>query len=146
MELRTGIYETLIYQALERQINNLPDNIKGLKLDIDTAEAPKLLTGYVSNIIIRMLSDDDVFESLDEKVEFVNRLIKFIESDKPCFNSSDDIITIKDKLLSAVIDCSGKTEKQIELYNKFRPSTGFTSSSLFTGANDGLRIADEIKP
>lgn len=145
MELRTGIYETLIYQALERQINNLPDNIKGLKLDIDTAEAPKLLTGYVSNIIIRMLSDDDVFESLDEKVEFVNRLIKFIESDKPCFNSSDDIITIKDKLLSAVIDCSGKTEKQIELYNKFRPSTGFTSSSLFTGANDGLRIADEIK-
>ena len=47
MELKTGIYETLIYRSLAKKLQSLPSNYIGLRLDIDAAEAPKLLTNYV---------------------------------------------------------------------------------------------------
>ncbi len=144
MELKTGIYETLICKALEKKLQMLPKNYVGLQLAVDSAEAPRLLTHYISEILSQILGDDKIFEGLAERVEFVNRVIRFIERDNSDFEPSDDIITIKDKLLSAIIDSTGKTDKQLELYNKMRPSSGFTSSSLFTGSNEGLRMEDEI--
>lgn len=145
MELKTGIYETLICRALEKKLRMMPKNYVGLQLDIDTAEAPRLLTHYISGILAQILDDDKIFDGLEAKVEFVNRVIRYIEKDNNDFDPSDDIITIKDKLLSAIIDSTGKTDKQIELYNKLRPASGFTSSSLFTGSNEGLRMEDEIR-
>lgn len=144
MELNTGIYETLIYEALDKKLQMMPKNYVSLRLDIDTAEAPKLLAHYVSGIISQILGDDKIFDGLDERIEFVNRVIRYIEKDNDDFDPSDDIIAIKDKLLGAIIDSTGKTDKQIELYNKLRPASGFTSSSLFTGSNEGLRMEDEI--
>lgn len=116
-----------------------------MRLDIDSDDAPKLLTNYVSGILSGILSDDSLFESLEQRVEFSNRVIEYIEKDFNCFDPSDDIIVIKDKLLSAIIDSTGLTEKQKDLYNRFRPASGFTSCSLFTGANEGLRMEEEIK-
>lgn len=145
MELKTGIYETLICNALERRLQALPDNMATLSLNIDSAEAPKLLTNYVLEIISRMLGDDSIFDGLEEKISFVNSIIRYIEDANGGFDASDDILTMQDKLLSAIIDRSGKTRKQIEAYNKLRPASGFTSSSLFTGSNEGLRIEDEIR-
>lgn len=144
MELKTGIYETLICNALERKLQKLPKNYVGMQLDIDTAEAPKLLTHYITGILSQILNDDRIFDGLEEQIEFVNRVIRFIEKDHIHFDPSDDIIAIKDKFLSAIIDSTGKTDKQISLYNKLRPASGFTSSSLFTGSNEGLRMEDEI--
>lgn len=144
MELKTGIYETLICKSLEKKLQLMPKNYVSLRRDIDAAEAPKLLTHYIADILSQILDDDKIFDGLEERVEFVNRVIKYIEKDNSDFDPSDDIITIKDKLLSAIIDSTGKTDKQLELYNRLRPASGFTSSSLFTGSNEGLRMEDEI--
>lgn len=144
MELKAGIYETLICKALEKKLQMMPKNYVGLRLDIDSAEAPKILTHYISDILTQILGDDRIFDGLEERVEYVNRVIRYIEKGNNDFDPSDDIITIKDKLLSAIIDSTGKTDRQIELYNKLRPVSGFTSSSLFTGSNEGLRMEDEI--
>lgn len=144
MELKTGIYETLIYRSLAKKLQSLPSNYIGLRLDIDAAEAPKLLTNYVSRLLSGILGDDHLFESLEQRINFINRVIKYIEKDFEVLTPSDDLITIKDKLLSAIIDSTGLTDKQLELYNKLRPASGFTSSSLFTGSNEGLRMNDEI--
>lgn len=145
MELKTGIYETLIYQSLAKKLKTLPANYVGLRLKIDAAEAPKLLTNYISGILSGILSDNNLFKGgLEQRIEFINRVIKFIEKDFNVFSPSDDMIAIKDKLLSGIIDRTGLTEEQLELYNKLRPASGFTSSSLFTGSNEGLRMEDEI--
>lgn len=144
MELKTGIYETLIYRSLAKKLQSLPSNYIGLRLDIDAAEAPKLLTNYESRLLSGILGDDHLFESLEQRINFINRVIKYIEKDFEVLTPSDDLITIKDKLLSAIIDSTGLTDKQLELYNKLRPASGFTSSSLFTGSNEGLRMNDEI--
>ena len=47
MELKSGIYESLIYEALKRKLETLSD--KYVFTDsIDSGEAPKLLTNYVA--------------------------------------------------------------------------------------------------
>lgn len=146
MDLKTGIYETLIYQSLAKKLQMLPSNYIGLRLDIDAAEAPKLLTNYISRLLSSILGDNNLFkDGLEQRIAFVNRVIEYIEKDFDVFDPSDDMIAIKDKLLSAIIDSTGLTDKQLDLYNKFRPASGFTSSSLFTGSNEGLRMEDEIK-
>jgi len=50
MELKSGIYETLIYEALKKKLEALSD--KYVFTDsIDSGEAPKLLTNYIAKII-----------------------------------------------------------------------------------------------
>ena len=50
MELKSGIYESLIYAALKRKLEALSD--KYVFTDsIDSGEAPKLLTNYIAKII-----------------------------------------------------------------------------------------------
>ena len=54
MELKSGIYESLIYETLKNKLEILSD--KYVFTDsIDSGEAPKLLTNYVSNIINSLL-------------------------------------------------------------------------------------------
>ena len=71
MELNSGIYESLIYEALKKKLETLSD--KYVFTDsIDSGEAPKLLTNYVAKIIKSLLSDDSLFETLDGRFKFVN--------------------------------------------------------------------------
>lgn len=143
MSLSTGIYETLICKALEKKLSQLPDNLHTLKLPIDSAEAPKLLTNYLANIIHQMLGDDKVFEGIIAKVEFVNKVIKYIDDGwEP--DLDDDLLTLEDKLLTGIIDGAGKTPQQIKAMNEYRPKSGFTSSNLFTGSNSDLNMQSEI--
>ena len=60
MELNTGVYETLIYKALQEKLSKLdPATYKIGKGAIDLAESPKLLSNYLSKILNRILSDDE---------------------------------------------------------------------------------------
>lgn len=143
MTLKTGIYEDLIYQAIERKLHTLPSDVTPLYLPIDAAEAPKMLTNYVSAIISQILGDDNFFDSIEEKVNFVNQTISFIEKKwNPDLN--EDLITQKENFLSGIIENTGLTPLQVKEYNKLRPQTGFTSSSLFTGSNTGIDMQSEL--
>ena len=143
MTLKTGIYEDLIYQAIERKLHTLPSDVTPLYLPIDAAEAPKMLTNYVSAIISQILGDDNFFDSIEEKVNFVNQTISFIEK-KWNPDLSEDLITQKENFLSGIIENTGLTSLQVKEYNKLRPQTGFTSSSLFTGSNTGIDMQSEL--
>ena len=70
MELKSGIYESLIYEALKRKLEALSDKYVFTE-NIDSGEAPKLLTNYIAKIINSLLSDDFLFESLDGRFQFV---------------------------------------------------------------------------
>ena len=59
MDLSTGIYENLIYEALQRKLAAINKSQYAINtLSIDSAEAPRLLTNYISRILSRLLTDD----------------------------------------------------------------------------------------
>ena len=69
MELSTGIYESLIYEALKKKLDALNKSQYAVNtLSIDSAEVPRLLTNYISKILSRLLTDDKLFESLEERL------------------------------------------------------------------------------
>ena len=50
MDLKSGIYESLIYEALKKKLEAL-SNKYVFTDSIDSGEAPKLLTNYITKII-----------------------------------------------------------------------------------------------
>ena len=91
MKLKSGIYESLIYEALKRKLEALSDKYV-FKDSIDSGEAPKLLTNYVAKIINSLLSDDSLFESLDGRFQFINDILNYIDKNWQC-NIDDSLLT-----------------------------------------------------
>ena len=144
MELSTGIYESLIYEALKKKLHALNKSQYAVNtLSIDSAEVPRLLTNYISKILSRLLTDDKLFESLEERISFINKILHFIEDEWSC-DTADDLLVVQNYLLSGIISKAGKNEQQIKAYNLLRPKSGFTVSNLFTGSNHDLSLQSEI--
>ena len=55
MELKSGIYESLIYRALKKKLETLSDKYI-FKDSIDSGEASKLLTNYIAKIINNLMN------------------------------------------------------------------------------------------
>ena len=143
MELKSGIYESLIYEALQRKLEALSD--KYVFTDsIDSGEAPKLLTNYIARIINSLLSDDSLFESLDGRFQFINDILNYIDKNWQC-NIDDSLLTNQEELLSGIVDMAGLTKEQAKQRVTMRPLSGYTVSNLFTGSNTDLSIDGEIE-
>lgn len=143
MGLATGIYENLIYEALKRKLEALPDEYRINYISIDPAQAPRMLTNYVASLMNRLLSDDRVFEEFEDKIAFVNKVVEFIDT-KWDTEPDDDLLINEKKLLGGIINSIGKTEKQLKAMETFRPKSGFTVNTLFTGSNHDLPMKNEI--
>ena len=143
MNLNSGIYESLIYEALKKKLEALSD--KYVFTDsIDSSEAPKLLTNYVAKIINGLLSDDSLFESLDCRFKFVNDILNYIDKNWQC-NIDDTLLTNQELLLSGIVDMAGLTKEQAKRRVSMRPLSGYTVSNLFTGSNTDLSLDSEIE-
>ena len=143
MELKSGIYESLIYEALKRKLETLSD--KYVFTDsIDSGEAPRLLTNYVSRIINNILSDDSLFDSFEDRLKFVNAILDFIDK-KWQYDINDSFLSNQEVLLSGIVDKAGLTEEQAKQRVTMRPLSGFTVSNLFTGSNTDLSIDGEME-
>ena len=143
MELKSGIYESLIYEALKKKLDALSD--KYVFTDsIDSGEAPKLLTNYVAKIINSLLSDDSLFETLDGRFKFVNDILNYIDKNWQC-DIDDSLLTNQEELLSGIVDMAGLTKEQAKQRVIMRPLSGFTVSNLFTGSNTDLSLDGEIE-
>ena len=143
MELKSGIYETLIYEALKKKLESLSDKYI-FKDSIDSGEAPKLLTNYIAKIINSLLSDDSLFESLDGRFQFINDILNYIDKNWQC-DIDDSLLTNQEELLSGIVDMAGLTKEQAKQRVTMRPLSGFTVSNLFTGSNTDLSIDAEIE-
>lgn len=143
MELKSGIYETLIYKALKEKIEHLSNKYVFTEA-IDSCEAPKLLTNYIAGIISNLLSDDALFENLERRFKFINSILEFIDQKWNC-DIDDSLLTNQEQLISGIIDMAGLTKEQAEQRVSMRPLSGFTVSNLFTGSNTDLSIDSEIE-
>ena len=144
MDLSTGIYENLIYEALQRKLAAINKSQYAINtLSIDSAEAPRLLTNYISKILSRLLTDDKLFDGLEERINFINKILHYIEHEWQC-DTNNDLLLVQNELLSGIIAKAGKNEAQIKACNLLRPKSGFTVSNLFTGSNHDLSLQSEI--
>ena len=143
MELKSGIYESLIYRALKKKLETLSDKYI-FKDSIDSGEASKLLTNYIAKIINNLLSDESLFETLEGRISFINDILNFIDKKWKC-DIDDSLLTNEKVLLSGIVDMAGLTREQAQQRVMMRPLSGYTVSNLFTGSNTDLSIDGEIE-
>lgn len=142
MELTPGIYEKLINEALKKKLENLPAEYRIHYINIDPSQAPRMLTNYVASMMNNLLSNDEVFPELKDKISFVNKVVEFIHQWE--INPDDDLLTNEKKLLGGIFSSIDRTEKQLKALENSRPRSGFTFNTLFTGSNHDLSIQNEI--
>lgn len=153
MEITTGVYETLISQAIEEKLKNFSEE-KFLitKSDIDSAESYKMLANYLAEVVAQVLksyfSDKDRKVTISNQVDAVNRILKFIEDEWVDHNivTSPDQLSDESRLqfLRGICSKVGYTKEQVEEKAKVHPVSGYRVSSLFTGGND-LSMDDEVR-
>lgn len=138
MELQEGLYENLITNELQKDIEQAECN--GLickQEEIDNAESPYMLTEHINKLILNRLSDENL--TAEEKREFVNRLIDYLGEDK------EDKIVDEKQMLSAVISKQEETRLKATKQEIIRPLTGFRTSNLFTGGQSKVPLNAEIE-
>lgn len=153
MELFTGVYETLITNAIQQKLKIFSSDEYYIKTnELDSAESPKMLSEYLAEVVCGILkdyfNDKDSEKSISSQVEVINKILKYIESEW-----TDKHLEINDRQLSeeskyeflrGIYNKVGYTNAQIEEKAKTHPISGYRVSSLFTGGND-ISIDDEIK-
>ena len=148
-----GVYETLISQAIEDKLKELPDSKYYIQKEgIDSAESYKMLAEYLTEIVSGILKSyfrlKDSKETISAQVDVVNRILKFIEQEwnTQGIETSLDQLSEEDKLmfLRGIYSKVGLTKEQVEAKAKNHPVSGYRVSNLFTGGND-ISMDDEVR-
>ena len=141
MKLQEGSYENIITNELQQDMLQAESDGLVCKQDvIDDAESPSMLAEHVHRIIQNRLADENLTN--EERADFVNRLIDFLDEDK---EDKQDIVADGKHMLSAVV--SKQEDARLKATNKepIRPLTGFRTSSLFTGGQSKVPMNSEIE-
>lgn len=137
MPLTEGIYENLITQELQQEIDLTQQEGLIAKFDVlDRAEAPSMLTTYLSKLIHSRLSDETL--SSEERKTFANRIVKLVSG------NNEDEIAQSDKILTNIFTMSDEARLIATNSSVTRPLSGFRVSNLFTGGQSSLPIGSEI--
>ena len=144
--LHPGLYEQVINNALTRELAEIPETRKAVA-PIDKAEASKVLTQYLADVIQKGL--DNVLDNggdISAQIELSNRIVSLIQSTtkEPDFAALG--VDERAEQLFALLRKAdprlavGKTAADIE-----RPETSIAQSSLFTGAVHEPQMFTELK-
>lgn len=138
MDLKLGLYEQVINEGIERELNALPDGIDSNCADIDKAEASVILAAYLSQqaeALLDQLSD----KGLDFQVDLVNRMLASAqdeESSQLVSKPASQLLSLRDTTLDRVT----RARRGIP-----RPETSLAQSSLFTGSLHEPGLDKELK-
>lgn len=135
--LKKGIYEHIINQETEKQINDSEQSgLVCLKQPIDDAESPQILANYLAKAIRQKLEDT---EEQQDRVNLVNRIM----IDAGLMDEKQ--ITAPSNLLAEVMS-QEQSIMQAESNSKtVRPISGFRVSNLFTGGSSAISLGEEIR-
>ena len=142
--VQSGLYEQVINKLIASELKQID---KFISIEpIDTAEASKVLSKYLSEIIEKRLENmQDSKEDIDGQISFVNRLVTFIKAETDDSTLDSYAIDEPARRLLAVID---KTNSIYSINGKAdsnRPETSISVSSLFTGAIHEPSMFSELK-
>ena len=148
--LKEGLYECVVNQEIETEIDALnPDYIAEKKV-IDRAEASRVLTAYVADIIEKGLDQlaekkEKSTDPLSSQVDLVNKIVELVTSEtKDSSFKSSSIPNQSEQLLSVV---NQNDEDFVFTKNglSVRPKTSLSRSTLFTGGKKELPLFEELK-
>lgn len=144
--LRPGLYEQVINKQIDKELSQIPDARKAIA-PIDKAEASKVLTQYLAEVIQKGL--DNLLDSggnLSFQVALANRIVNIVEQETN--EAGFTVLTVDERaeqLLALMREndpglVTGKTAKAMG-----RPETSIAQSSLFTGAIHEPQMFSELK-
>lgn len=145
--LQQGLYEKLIDKLISTRINALDKNLFYIKeYPIDRAEAARVLSQHLTEIIKIALSQISGEESLEEQIKLSNKIILLLKSELQEESFEEDIIATEGKILSAIFSKVDARFSDFERHLKeITPYTRLSQSELFTGNNAGISLESEIK-
>lgn len=144
--LKPGLYEQVINHILNRELEGVPE-ARRATAPIDNAEASKVLSQYLSEVIRKGL--DDVVDNggnIATQIELTNQIIELIKvATGEADVASLGVAERAEQLLALLREDDprlvvGKTAADIE-----RPETSVAQSSLFTGAPHEPQMYTEFK-
>lgn len=140
--LKPGLYEQVINKDISEKLDTSEQIID--KRDIDKAEAPQILSGYLSEIIEKGLSrfgSDDI----EKKLELANKIVKAIT--ETTGDSEFDGMSLEERAeqLLAVAEMKNNADSVKNKITMLRPETSMATSSLFTGAVHEPQMMSELK-
>ena len=142
--LHDGLYEQVISKELDSELAST-DKLSQTA-PIDSAEASKILSKYVAEIVEKGLENvKDNGGDLNSQVELVNRIVSTIKSEthEPEFDSQS--VAQRAEQLLALIDKQNNILAVNEKAEIVRPETSIAMSSLFTGAVHEPQMYTELK-
>lgn len=140
--MESGLYEQVINHRIEEYLKN-PNRQIPISEDIDSAEAPMVLSRYVASLIEKRLADlgeGGGRNKLDNQIRLVNGLIDLLSREDDGMEVSDE-----GKLLTALIDGRNTAYALNPNSKVVRPETSVAHSSLFTGAAFEPGMYTELK-
>ncbi len=148
MELTSGVYETLISEAIKEKLDEkAAQGFYIAKEKIDSADSNSFLANYLANIIASILKDvksSNANETVAEQIKRVNAIFQFIQEEWEV-DLSNDMLAIENDFLRGIYSTVGFTEEQIAKKATHHPFSGYRVSNLFTGNNRDLSIDEEIR-
>ena len=145
--MKQGIYEELVTQVVNQEIDKLDKNIFYInKSVLDKEEASTVLSKHLSQAIKNALNYVRGENQLELQIEIANKIILLLKEELKKEEFNNDLIAIEGEILKAVFSKIDAHYSDFDLRLKeITPYTRLSYSELFTGGNGGLSLESELK-
>lgn len=141
--LKPGLYEQVINEQLDRELNH-SENILTSTGKLDNAEAPQILSHYISELVekgLRQVSSDDISGQLS----LANRIVSAIADVTGDHDFDGMSVAERSEQLLAVGEKNNSIAAVTGEFSPVRPETSLAASSLFTGSIHEPSMMSELK-
>lgn len=141
--LKRGLYEQVINKSLDRELER-SDDIAASTGKLDGAEAPQILSHYISELVekgLRQVSSDDISGQLS----LANRIVSAIADVTGDSDFDGMSVAQRAEQLLAVAEKKNTLTAVTGEFSPVRPETSLAASSLFTGSIHEPSMMSELK-
>lgn len=141
--LKRGLYEQVINKSLDRELER-SDDIVASTGKLDGAEAPQILSHYISELVekgLRQVSSDDISGQLS----LANRIVSAIADVTGDSDFDGMSVSERAEQLLAVAEKKNSLTAVTGEFSPVRPETSLAASSLFTGSIHEPSMMSELK-
>ena len=144
---KQAIYEQLVTKLVATKLQSLDRTNFYIKENlIDKAEAAKILSSYLSEIIQLALNSITGDDSLEKQIKVANKVIKLLRDELEEEDFNENLIDVEARILAAVFS---KIDAKFSDFDRFlkeiTPYTRLSHSELFTGNNAGISLESELR-
>lgn len=141
MKLKKGIYEQLISDKINKELQQRKDEIEIDSEPIEKEEAKDILSKYLSQVVKKSLTLIKT-KDINEQIDICNNIINYLSDEAEDEEIKiDNNIYEKGEILLSIEEKKNKSN----LKNIIRPLTPISQSFLFTNSNNEPDLVSELK-